>query len=137
VRHPFQYLKRPRQNIVGRLAPDIRDKTDPARIALVFPAVQTAHLKLLYKITSFEAFPKRQFCESNFKFRSFARLKAGRPKASKTARACPKTVRASAKSISFGTGPFYKIFPSDISPARQPTGNEELETGESITVKAH
>jgi hypothetical protein len=45
------------------------------------------------------------FWESNLKIRSFVRLKAGN-----IARACPKTVRVSVQSISFGTGSKLKFF---------------------------
>jgi hypothetical protein len=57
-----------------------------------------------------EAFPKLKFwgdklrLYSNLEIRGFVRMKAERPKASKTARAWSKTVRFSAQSISFGTG---------------------------------
>jgi hypothetical protein len=46
-----------------------------------------------------EVFPKLQIWESHLEIHSFARLKIR-----KTARVCPKTVRVSAQSISFGTG---------------------------------
>jgi hypothetical protein len=51
------------------------------------------------KFLNIEAFLKLQFWESNLEIRGFARLKAR-----KTARACPKTLRVSAQSISLGTG---------------------------------
>ncbi|MDR3355651.1 MAG: hypothetical protein LBO04_00475 [Spirochaetaceae bacterium] len=66
--------------------------------------------KDMEKRLSVEAFPKLQFwgdklrLPGNLEIRGFVRMKAGSPKASKTAIACPKKVRVSVQSISFGTG---------------------------------
>jgi hypothetical protein len=64
----------------------------------------------LFSTYSIEAFPKLKFWENSLKIRSFARLKArktARAAAQATAQACPKTLRISAQSISFGTDSIF------------------------------
>jgi hypothetical protein len=56
-------------------------------------------------IENIEAFPKLQFWESNLEIPRFCKALS-----LKNRRACPKTVRISAQSISFGTGSIIKAF---------------------------